>query len=93
MSQKTNALLFILAATVVNILLTVVSFLALYLPYALLIAPRLPPSSVIWTLALLFLLALVISFIAYHALLKLFIKKVDVRKRFGSLIKGSTSRD
>jgi hypothetical protein len=64
----------------------------LYLPYALLIAPRLPPSSVIWILALLFLLALVISFIVYQALLKLFIKKVDVQKHFDSIIKGPTSR-
>jgi hypothetical protein len=92
MSRKTNTLLFVLIATAANILLTVVSFLVLYLPYALLIAPRLPPSSVIWILALLFLAALIISFIVYQALLKLFIKKVDVRKHFDPLLKGPTSR-
>jgi hypothetical protein len=93
MSKKTNTLLFVLVATAANILLTLVSFLVLYLPYALLLAPRLPPSSVIWILAGLFLLALVISFIVYQALLKLFIKKVDVQKRFGPIFKGPTSRD
>jgi hypothetical protein len=93
MSRKTNTLLFVLIATVANILLTVVSFLVLYFPYALFIAPRLPPSSLIWSLALLFLLALVISFIAYNTLLKLFIKKVDVQKRFGFPVKETTSRD
>jgi hypothetical protein len=92
MSKKTNTLLFILIASAANILLTVLSFSILYLPYALLIAPRLPPSSVIWILALLFLLALVISFIVYQALLKLFIKKVDVRKYFDPFVRGPTSR-
>jgi hypothetical protein len=93
MSKKTNTLLFILIATAANILLALVSFFMLYLPYALWIAPRLPPSSVIWVLALLFLIALVISFIVYQALLKLFMKKVDVRKHFESFVKGPTSRD
>jgi hypothetical protein len=92
MSRKTNTLFFMLIATAANILLTVVSFLVLYLPYALLLAPRLPPSSVIWILALLFLAALVISFIVYQALLKVFVKKVDVRKHFDSLVKDPTSR-
>jgi uncharacterized membrane protein YhaH (DUF805 family) len=92
MSKKTNTLLFILIASLANILLTVLSFLVLYLPYALLVAPRLPPSSVIWIMALLFLLALVISFIVYQALLKLFMKKVDVGKHFESFVKGPTSR-
>jgi small-conductance mechanosensitive channel len=92
MSKKTNTLLFILIASLANILLTIAGFLLLYLPYALFIAPRLPPSSVIWILALLFLLALGISFMAYHALLKWFIKKVDLHKRFDPLVKGPTSR-
>jgi hypothetical protein len=92
MSKKTNTLLFILIATVSNVLLTIISFFMLYLPYALWIAPRLPPSSVIWVLALLFLIALVISFIVYQALLKLFMKKVDVRKYFDLFVKGPTSR-
>ena len=92
MSRKTNTLLFILIARLATILLTIVSFLVLYLPYALFIAPRLPSSSVVWILALLFLLALAISFIVYQALLKLFMKKVDVRKHFESFVKGPTSR-
>jgi hypothetical protein len=92
MSRKTNTLLFMLIATAANILLTIVSFLLLYLPYALLLAPRLPPSSVLWILALLFLAALVISFLVYQALLKLFVRKVNVGKHFESLVKDPTSR-
>ncbi|MDR3123887.1 MAG: hypothetical protein LBU16_08940 [Treponema sp.] len=92
MSKKTNTMLFMLVATVANVLLTIVSFFALYLPYVLLIAPRLPPSSVVWSLALLSLLALVISFVVYQALLKLFVKKVDTRKLFDLFVKDPTSR-
>jgi hypothetical protein len=91
-SKKTNTLFFILIAAAANVLLMIVVFLVLYLPYALLLAPRLPPGSVIWILALLFLAALVISFIVYQILLKLFIKKVDMRKYFSPLFKDPTSR-
>ena len=93
MSRQTNTLLFILVASVANIVLTLVSFLIFYLLYAALLAPRLPPSSAIWCLAALFLLALILSFIVYQALLKWFMKKVDVKKYFGPIIKGPTSRD
>jgi hypothetical protein len=92
MKKKANTLLFILIATVANIALTLISFLIFYLLYAVLIAPRLPPDSVIWCLALLFLIALIVSFIVYQALLKLFMKKVDVKKYFDPIIKGPTSR-
>jgi hypothetical protein len=91
-SKKTNTLFFILIAAAANVLLIIVVFLLLYLPYALLLAPKLPPGSVIWSLALLFLAALVISFMVYQILLKLFMKKVDMRKHFSALFKDPTSR-
>ena len=81
-NKKTNTALFILAATAVNILLTIISFAVFYLLYAFFLQSRLPESSVIWCLAGLFLVALVVSFLAYQALLKVFMKKVDVQKYF-----------
>jgi hypothetical protein len=77
--------LFILAATLANITLTLISFLVLYLLYAVLLSPRLPADSVIWCLALIFLIALAAAFIVYQALLKLFMKKVNVQKYFDSI--------
>jgi hypothetical protein len=85
-NRKINTLLFILAATVTNIALTLLSFLIFYLLYAAFLSPRLPTDSVIWCLALIFLAALVVSFIAYRALLKLFMKKVDVQKYFDPIL-------
>jgi membrane protein YdbS with pleckstrin-like domain len=92
MRKKANTLLFILGATVANVLLTLISFAVFYLAYALLLAPRLPPDSVIWCLAALFLVALVVSFVVYQKLIRLFVKKVDVKKYFDPLTKGPTSR-
>ncbi|GHT85025.1 hypothetical protein FACS1894137_08800 [Spirochaetia bacterium] len=82
MNRKMNTLLFVLAATLINIALTLIIFLGFYLLYAVLLSSRLPANSVIWCLALLFLAALVVSFLVYQALLKLFIRKMDVEKYF-----------
>jgi uncharacterized membrane protein (DUF485 family) len=82
MSKKTNTLLFILSATVVNILITILSFFVLFFPYTRFLAPRLPPNSVVWGLTIIFVAALAISFIVYQVLLKQFVKKVDVQKYF-----------
>jgi Co/Zn/Cd efflux system component len=82
MSKKTNTLLFILGATVANILITIISFFLLYILYAKFIAPRFSPDSVLWGMMIIFVAALAISFIVYQTLLKLLIKKVDVQKYF-----------
>jgi hypothetical protein len=92
MNKKTNTLLFILAAMLINIVITLIYFLILYFLYSVLIAPRLPANSVVLSLALIFLIALAMSFITYQKLLKLFLKKVDVRKYFGPILKDPISR-
>ncbi|MDR2738668.1 MAG: hypothetical protein LBB68_02410 [Treponema sp.] len=92
MNKKTNTLLFILAAMMVNIVITLIYFFIPYLFYSVFLAPRLPANSVVLSLALIFLAALAMSFITYQKLLKLFIKKVDVRKYFAPVLKDPTSR-
>jgi uncharacterized membrane protein YbhN (UPF0104 family) len=92
MNKKTNTLLFILIAMMTNIVATLIYFFILYLLYSVFIAPRLPANSEVLSLALIFLAALAISFITYQKLLKLFIKKVDVRKYFEPVLKDPTSR-
>ncbi|GHV29374.1 hypothetical protein AGMMS4952_15020 [Spirochaetia bacterium] len=82
MSKKTNTLLFILAATLTNITLVLLSFLLFFILYSVVLRPLLPANSVIWALGLIFLAALIVSFVVYQALLKLFTKKVDVQKYF-----------
>ena len=82
MNKKTNTLIFILVATVVNVILTIVCFLVLLLIYSQLIFPMLPEESVAWALPILFVLSIVASLIIYRLLIKLMMKKVDMDKYF-----------
>lgn len=85
MSKKTNSLLFILIATVVNILITLLCLFILLVVYARFIAPLLPPESTAWGIPLIFVCAIVLSFFIYRAGVKLFSKKVDIEKNFDPL--------
>jgi hypothetical protein len=87
MSKKTNTLLFILGATVFNVVVTAACFTALFLPYALLIAPRLPETARAWGFPAVFITALVLSFLVYRAALKYLTKKVNLESYFDPLLK------
>jgi hypothetical protein len=82
MNKKTNTLLFILGATVFNILVTIISFCLLFFLYSRVLASRLPDEAFIWGSIFVFIGAIVLSFVVYQGLLKLMIKKVDVNKYF-----------
>jgi hypothetical protein len=88
MSKKTNTLLFILGATVFNILVTIISFVVLLFLYTRIPADRLPEGAFVWGSIVIFVGATVLSFIVYQSLLKLMIKKVDVNKYFDPIFKG-----
>jgi hypothetical protein len=82
MSKKTNTLLFILAATVFNILVTIVAFLALLFLFTLVIMPRLPEDAAAWAIPVIFIGAIALSFVVYRVILKFLMKKVDIEKHF-----------
>jgi hypothetical protein len=82
MSKKSNTLLFIAGATVFNILVTVICFFALFVLFAWLLAPRLSPDAAAWSLPLIFIGALVLSFVVYRLVLKLLFKRIDAERYF-----------
>jgi hypothetical protein len=82
MNKKTNTLLFILGATVFNILVTVICFLVLFLLYTRFLGVILPEEAFTWGFILVFIGAIVLSFVIYQALLKQLMKKVPVEKYF-----------
>jgi hypothetical protein len=86
MSKKTNTLLFILAATVFNILVTIASFLALLLFFTFVIMPGLPEPAASntagWVIPAIFIGAIAISFAVYRLVLKFFMKKVNIDQYF-----------
>ena len=82
MNKKVNTLLFVLCGTLFNILVAVISFLLLLLLYARFIVPLLPEGSGGLGITIIFIAAIVISFISYRMLFKFLVKKVDVEKYF-----------
>jgi hypothetical protein len=89
MSKKTNTLFFILGATVFNILLTVVAFMALLLIFAFIIIPALPQATadkaISWVIPVILIGAIAISFAVYRIVLKIFTKKVNIEQHFAPL--------
>jgi hypothetical protein len=82
MNKKANTVLFVLGATVFNILVTVLCFLALLVGYAKLLLPILPEAGQAWAFPLLFIAAIAVSFLVYRFTLKLLMKKVEIEKYF-----------
>jgi len=84
MNKRINTLLFVLGATVFNVIIAVLSFFILAILYIKLIMPLLPDTNHSWIL-IVFLVSLVISFVVYRYVSKYFIKKIDVNKYFDPL--------
>ena len=82
MSKKTNTILFIMGGTVFNILVTAVSFFVLLLLFTRFLFPHLPDDSVGWMLPVIFIAAIITSFLIYRQLFKFIMKKVDMEKYF-----------
>ena len=82
MNKKVNTLLFILCATLFNILITVLSFLLLLLLYVRFIMHLLPESAQAWSFPLIFIAAMVIAFVTYRFAIQLLLKKIAMEKYF-----------
>jgi len=85
MNKKVNTLLFIVGATIFNILIVVLCFIALTALYLNFLMPSIPEESRSWGFALIFLASIVLSFFLYRLILKYLMKKVDVEKYFDPL--------
>ena len=72
--------LFMLAATVFNIVVTVICIAVLMLLYTVLVIPHIPDKASIIGVLLLFLVSFILSFIIYQKTLKLYLKKYPVSK-------------
>lgn len=85
MNKKANTVLFLLGATVFNIVVTVAAFLLLIVVYGRLIAPLLPESVAAWGLPVVFVAAIAIAFVLYRLAVGALMKRIDVEAVFGSL--------
>jgi hypothetical protein len=84
-NKKANTILFILGATVFNIIVTILTFALLLILYAKVLIPILPETAHMWSFPLLFLLSLAVAFIVYRRVLNFVMKKIDMEKYFDPL--------
>jgi len=86
MNKKINTVLFILGATVFNIIVTVLSFILLLFLYARFLMKLLPETAQAWSFPVIFIAAIAISFFVYKILLGFLIKKINVDKYFDPIL-------
>lgn len=86
MSKKTNTLLFILGATLFNILITVLSFILLLVVYAKILQPHLGEGAQAWSVVIIFILSIALSFVVYRFVLGILMKRINVEKYFDPII-------
>jgi len=94
MNKKVNTLLFVLGATVYNILVAIISFVILMLLYIRFVIAAIPEANHSWGFTLIFILSMVISFISYRMLFKYLLTKIDAEKYFDPIfIKKNLKKD
>jgi membrane associated rhomboid family serine protease len=82
MNKKLNTFLFILGATVVNLLIVIALFLLLLFLFVQFLAPLLAEEVAMWGTIFTFVVAVALSFIIYQALIKQLTKRIDMNKYF-----------
>ncbi|MDR2798803.1 MAG: leader peptide processing enzyme [Treponema sp.] len=82
MSKKTNTLLFILGATVLNVLIMILCFIVLLFMYVRFLMPLLPETVQAWGLPLIFIGSIALSFGVYRIILKHLLKGVTLERYF-----------
>jgi hypothetical protein len=85
MNKKVNTLLFVLCATLFNVIIAVISFFLLLLLYGKFIFPLIPESGKGWAVSLILLASITISIFVYRAVLKHLLNKIDVEQYFDPL--------
>ncbi|MDR2542836.1 MAG: leader peptide processing enzyme [Treponema sp.] len=85
MNKKLNTILFILGATLFNVLVAILSFILLLILYLRYVIVLMPEQGHMWGFTFIFIASLVCSFFVYRYALKYLLKKIDVDKYFDPL--------
>jgi len=85
MNKKVNTLLFILGATVFNVIVAVISFIILIIICGRFILPRIPETDYSWAVSLILLASIAISIFVYRIVLKFLLTKIDIEQYFDPL--------
>lgn len=85
MNKKLNTILFILCATIFNIIVAVISFFVFFLLYAKFIMPIIAESGYQWGLTLVLIAAIAVSIGVYRIVLRFLLDKIEIEKYFDPL--------
>jgi len=88
MNKKVNTLLFILGATLFNILVTLLSFILLSVLFVTFLMPILPEAAVNVAFSLFFIAAIAIAFIVYRVVLNKITNKIKFEDYFDPILRG-----
>ena len=94
MNKKVNTLLFILAATIFNIILAVSCIILLFILITFIVSRFFPGLGQDWCFPLCFIAGIVISFFIYRIIIKFITKKIDLEKYLDPLfVKTNIKKD
>jgi len=87
MNKKTNTLLFIIGATIANIIIMAILFFLGFFIASRFLSQDAPPNVILIVFMLIFICSVMGSFLIYHRIIKLISKKIDMEKYFHPIFK------
>jgi uncharacterized SAM-binding protein YcdF (DUF218 family) len=85
MNRKLNTVLFILGATVANIIMMMVIFLVLFVLFGRFLAPQIPGNIGVYGLMVLFIVSIIATYFIYHRVVRWLSNKYELEKYFGPI--------
>lgn len=86
MNKKVNSVLFILGATLANVLIMILLFILFLFIHLRFIAPLIAPETAQLLLIVIFFLTIGLTYVIYNSLMKLIAKRIDLEKYFDPLL-------
>ncbi|KGE71593.1 hypothetical protein [Spirochaeta lutea] len=87
MNKKVNSVLFVLGATVVNILLMLILFIGTFVLYGRFLAPLVDPSVSQFIVIFLFFASIILTYVLYNVLVNKLADKIDFDTYFDPIVK------
>jgi uncharacterized membrane protein YedE/YeeE len=87
MNKKVNTVLFILGATLGNVVVMIVVFLLLFVLFGRFLAPLLPSAVDQIGVIIIFVGSIVLTYFAYHRIIKLLTNRIDMEKYFDPIFR------
>lgn len=87
MNKKLNSVLFVLGATVVNILLMLILFIGTFLIYGRFFAPMVDPSVSQFIVIFLFFASIILTYVLYNFMVNKLADKIDFDTYFDPIIR------